>query len=132
MHDLISVEAIDASPSKQSLLVSPSKTNKTGASEAGSEPPLDFFSVGKDIMADVSTGPRSCRMGDIYHRIKQEVDKISKLRNPRQSPKRKGEGRTLRRLRYAESEESEDSLRGGEGLYEFAEKLREQIERDPT
>jgi len=30
----------------------------------------DFGSIGKEIMYQVSQAPRSCRMGDIYHRIK--------------------------------------------------------------
>jgi len=38
----------------------------------------DFYTIGKDIINNVSMGPRSCRMGDIYHKIKQTVDKLKK------------------------------------------------------
>ena len=55
-------------------------------SEEESEDILNFQNVGKEIMKNVKTGPKTCRMGDIYHRIKQEVDKISKIEIAKLAP----------------------------------------------
>ena len=38
----------------------------------------DFNNIGREIMDKVQSGPRSHRMGDIYHQIKAQVDKISR------------------------------------------------------
>ena len=75
---MISIDSLDS-------ISPPSKSNSPNKHDADEvDEKLDYYSVGKDIMTNVSKGPRSCRMGDIYHKIKQEVDKISKQKRTRE------------------------------------------------
>ena len=37
----------------------------------------DFYDIGKNILENVSRGPQQTRMGDIYHSIKETVDKMA-------------------------------------------------------
>lgn len=39
----------------------------------------DYYNIGKEIIKNVGKGPKMCRMGDIYHMIKQRVDKLSQF-----------------------------------------------------
>ena len=89
--------------------VSPKRTPKKRESQrrdkndSESEDNLNFHNLGQEIMRDVRTGPKSCRMGDIYHKIKQEVDRISKNEisklAPTKVPKLKNKLAAVRGLR---------------------------------
>lgn len=66
MHGAIRVESVDQVSGR-----------KSPYSDEESEKE-DFMAIGREIIKDVSNNPKSCRMGDIYHKIKQTVDKIAK------------------------------------------------------
>ena len=38
----------------------------------------DYYNIGKEIITKVGQGPKMCRMGDIYHLIKQRVESLGK------------------------------------------------------
>ena len=58
----------------QSMKSRSSRTSRHSEEEDIDE---DFNNIGKDILKDVLKGPRQTRMGDIYHEIKNVVDKLS-------------------------------------------------------
>lgn len=87
-------------------------------------------------------GPRKTRMGDIYHSIKATVDKMTKSYTHSRQAKLKEMEESVRAkeskvgwrqaLKVQESEESLDDIPKDEKLLEFAEKLREAINKDPN
>ena len=101
---------------------------------------MDFKTIGTDIIKEVSRGPRQTRMGDIYHEIKTVVDKLSashrrkRFRQFQEEEKERKiiDDKSRRKLKMTDSEESFESDERDEKLVEFAEALREQIEKDPT
>ena len=74
-------------------------------------------------------------MGDIYHKIKSTVDKLSYqhiARHKRKNPpkviwKPKVDKQSLRKMKLNDSEDSFESLEQDEKLVEFSEVLREKF-----
>ena len=40
----------------------------------------DYYNIGKDIISTAGKAPKTCRMGDIYHMIKNRVESMSKYK----------------------------------------------------
>ena len=58
-------------------------TIKSPASAKESEKQLqkeDYYNIGKDIISTAGKAPKTCRMGDIYHMIKNRVESMSKYK----------------------------------------------------
>ena len=96
----------------------------------------DYYNIGKEIIQNVGKAPKMCRMGDIYHMIKNRVDALSKKtgnknqRSPMLSPATSKKSVNLRQqLKMLKSSDSEDSIQSNqqnEELIEQADKLKEQ------
>lgn len=99
----------------------------------------DYYSIGQEIINVVKNGPRSCRMGDIYHKIRETVEKMKKYKI---APERRGmrprqnENRSFKQLmkdrKSSDSDDSFKSIEKDERLQDLAEKLRELYKKDPT
>lgn len=86
----------------------------------------------------VSQAPKSCRMGDIYHRIKQTVDKMSAGKVQRFHRQNARELMKNKKARFDPSmapdnmsDDSFESVQKDEQLHEYAEQLRKSYKKDP-
>jgi len=79
-----------------------------------------------------------CRMGDIYHMIKNRVESLSKykikpIRSKVSPMSNRGANfkQQLKMLKTSDSEDSFQSIQKDEKLHEYAENLRESYKKDP-
>ena len=76
-HLIINIKNLDLlkADSKASLAENTSSSSESAKSIKKKD---NFKSIGRDIMEKVQSGPRTHRMGDIYHQIKANVDRIAR------------------------------------------------------
>ena len=93
----------------------------------------DYYNIGKDIISTAGKAPKTCRMGDIYHMIKNRVESMSKYkvqtgRRQQLSPLGRGTSNLKKQLKMIKQSDSEDSFQSGqkdEKLIEEADKLKD-------